>query len=570
MPARPRRPRPRQRATRFLPHFLPVDPTLHWANPPGGRDGRDSTPTFARTPGRYTGPMPNVVHLHGSERSPDDSDGYPEAWFLPDATNIPSSFATVGSKYDQFRRGSPLGGLWSRGNAVFRYPNNQRATALWFHDHSLGLTRTNVYAGLAGFYLIRGGPDDRVVGTLPGPAPMPGDPPGVRYHEIALMIQDRSFNSDGSLFYPDSREFFDGLPGPYIPIPDSDMPPIWNSEFFGDSITVNGRTWPFLQVEQRRYRFRILNATNSRFLMLQNDGGLPFWVIGTDGGFLPAPVQLNRMLVAPAERYDVIMDFTNVKVGSTVTLTNVGPDEPFGGGEPGVDFTPADPATTGQLLQFRVVPRSGPDHSTPPDQLRLPAIDPTGATTNTRQVSISELDSAVIPGVGPLRSLLGTLNPDASGAPHRWHEDPTERPAVGSTEVWEIHNFTEDAHPTHIHVTQFQVVSRQPMSGGPARPPESWETGFKDMVVALPGEITRVKARFRTGGLFVWHCHILEHEDNEMMRPMRVGQRPSRPRSKPPSPGPPGGREASSRRAVDTNPDAEYAADSNSTLSNQS
>jgi bilirubin oxidase len=509
-----------QRTGRFLPHPLPIDQTLHWANPPGGAAGRDTTPTFTATPGAYRGPVPTVVHLHGSERSPDDSDGYPEAWFLPDAANVPSGFARVGSLYDTFRRSSPLGGAWSRGNAVFRYPNQQRATTLWFHDHALGLTRVNVYAGLEGFYVLRGGPSDQVSGTLPGPAPMPGDRPGTAYHELALMIQDRSFNADGSLFYPDSREFFDGFAGPFIP--DSDMPPIWNSEFFGDSMAVNGRTWPFLQVEQRRYRFRLLNACNSRFLMLENDRNLPFWVIGTDGGFLPRPVQLSRLLVAPAERFDVIVDFTNVPRGSTVTLVNVGPDEPFGGGEPGVDFTPADPKTTGQVLQFRVVARSGADHSTPPDRLGLPPLDPLGGETSTRQVSVSEFDSAVLPGVGPLRSQLGGLKADGTADPRRWHEDPTERPAAGSTEVWEIHNFTEDAHPIHIHVTQFQVVSRQPMAGGPARPPERWESGFKDMVIAYPGEIARVRARFHEAGLFVWHCHILEHEDNEMMRPMRV------------------------------------------------
>jgi spore coat protein A, manganese oxidase len=504
----------------FLPHILPVDPTLHWANPPGGPNGVDTTPTFTKTPGRYTGPIPNVVHLHGSERSAQESDGYPDAWFLPRANNIPGGFATRGSLYDAFRASSAQGGLWSPGNAVFQYPNNQRATMLWFHDHSLGMTRTNVYAGLAGFYALRGGPDDQVQGVLPGPAPQRGDAAGVAYHEIGLMIQDRSFNSDGSLFYPDSREFFDGFPGPYIP--DSDIPPIWNSEFFGDVMTVNGKTWPFLDTEQRRYRFRIVNACNSRFLILRLSNGMPFFQIGSDGGFLPSPLQVTQLLVEPSARMDVIVDFTNVPVGSTVRLINVGPDEPFGGGQPGVDFTPADPNTTGQVMQFKIVARQGADNSTPPAQLKLPAITNLGAPSVTRQLSLNEVDSAVLDGVGPLRSMIGTVNPDGTGMPLRWHDPVNLTPRTGATEQWEIFDFTEDAHPVHIHVTQFQVINRQ-VIGGAVRGPDAGENGFKDVVIAYPGEITRVRPKFPTGGLFVVHCHILEHEDNEFMRPMKIG-----------------------------------------------
>jgi len=503
---------------RFLPPLLPVDPTLHWANPPGGTAGRDSMPMFESTPGRYTGPVPMVVHLHGSERSPQESDGYPEAWFLPNANNIPSGYAAVGSFYDRFRQSSSLGGAWTRGSAVFEYPNEQPATTLWYHDHVLGMTRTNIHAGLAGFYLLRG--DERVNGRLPGPAPQIGDPSGVRYHEIALMIQDRSFNADGSLFYPDSRAFFDGFTGPYVP--DSDIPPIWNAEVFGDAMLVNGRTWPFLAVEQRRYRFRIVNACGSRFLILRNDRNLPFWQIGADGGFLPSPVRLDRLLLGPAERADVIVDFSRVATGSTVTLLNVGPDEPFGGGEPGVDFEPANPDTTGQVMQFRVVARVGSEDSTAPQSLGLPAPPAAASSARTRQVSLNELDSAVLPDVGPLVGLLGTVNADGSPQPRRWHDPVTERPRVGTTEIWELHNHTEDAHPIHIHVTQFRIRNRQSMETGEVRGPEPWEAGRKDTVIAFPGEITRLSAPFAQGGLFVWHCHIVEHEDNEMMRPLRV------------------------------------------------
>src|SRR4030095_3796229 len=181
------------------------------------------------------------------------------------------------------------------------------------------------------------------------------------YYEIPLAIQDRSFSEDGSLFYPDSREFFDGYAGPFIP--ETDVPPIWNPEFFGNTMVVNGRTWPFLEVEQRRYRFRCLNGCNSRFLILQfSDPRVRVWQIGADGGFLPAPVDINdvnngMLLMAPAERADVIVDFTNAPGGARIILRTLGPDEPFGGGVPGDDFAPSDPNTTGQVMQFRVVAR---------------------------------------------------------------------------------------------------------------------------------------------------------------------------------------------------------------------
>ena len=158
---------------RFRPHLLAVDPTLHWANPPGGREGRDGSGHFEDVPGPYQGPVPMVVHVHGAETT-QESDGYAEAWYLPDASNIPSGHARVGSYFNRFRKSSPLGGRWSRGEAVFQYPNDQRATTLWYHDHTLGMTRLNVYAGPAGFYIVRGGPSGEIEGVLPGPAPARG------------------------------------------------------------------------------------------------------------------------------------------------------------------------------------------------------------------------------------------------------------------------------------------------------------------------------------------------------------------------------------------------------------
>jgi spore coat protein A, manganese oxidase len=294
---------------KFLPHLFAVDQTLHWANPPGGLSGRDSRPSFSTTPDPYTGPVPIVTHLHGTVGVGEESDGYPEAWYLPSDSNIPAGYSREGSWYEQFKgeAAEKFGVAWQPGTATFQYPNDQRATALWYHDHTLGMTRLNVYAGPAGFYLLRGGPDDQVLDSrrgapamLPGPAPALGDAPGVKYYEIPLAIQDRSFNDDGSLFYPDSRSFFDEYGGPYVPY--TDLSPVWNPEFFGNTMAVNGRTWPFLEVEQRRYRFRVLNGCNSRFLLLKFDSGPSFWQIGTEGGFLPTPVEMNQLLMAPAER----------------------------------------------------------------------------------------------------------------------------------------------------------------------------------------------------------------------------------------------------------------------------
>jgi FtsP/CotA-like multicopper oxidase with cupredoxin domain len=541
----------------YLPHLLPVDPTLHWANPPGGVAGRDSRPDFGSTPGPYTGPVPIVTHLHGAVGVGDESDGYAEAWYLPPAANIPAGYATEGTWYNFFaaKAASKFAVNWGPGFATFQYPNDQRESTLWYHDHALGMTRLNVYAGPAGFFLVRGGPEgdkailDSRTGTtavLPSPAPSEGDqfPPNKTYYEIPIAVQDRSFNDDGSLFYPDTRAFFEDVPpgGPYIP--DTDISPIWNPEFFGNTIMVNGNTWPFQRVEQRRYRLRFLNGCQSRFLILDFNQvpGIEVWQIGNEGGFLAAPVNLtatngNRLLMGLAERADMIVDFTNVPVGQHI-LANVGPDEPFGGGVPGVDFPVADPDTTGQIMQFRVVPAVAPDPTTPPMFLQLPAITPLPQETVTRHLALLERASAFFD--APAEALLGTVAGDPNLAPGVWMErewaDPeTENPAVGTTEVWELYNASADAHPIHIHEVAFEVVNRQDIfinedtrevqvvPGSVPTPRESWEAGLKDSVVAYPGQVTRLRLRFTNPGQFVWHCHIVEHEDNEMMRPYRIG-----------------------------------------------
>ncbi len=522
----------------FLPHLLPVDQTLHWANPPGGVVGRDTRPSFAKTPGPYKGPVPFVTHVHGMGGVDDWSDGYAEAWYLPAAGNIPAGFAIVGAWYDFFKAKSGL--AWTPGTATFKYPNSQRPSTAWYHDHTLGLTRLNVYAGLAGFYIIRSAaPADNptVAGSapavLPGPAPQLGDAPGTTYYEIPLAIQDRSFDASGGLFYPNSRAFFDGFVGPYIP--STDVSPIWNPEFFGNHMVVNGKTWPFLNVEPRRYRFRLLNGCQSRFLILSfSDPDVQLWQIGNEGGFLRAPAPLKEILMSPAERADIIVDFSQVKFGKKVTMINRGPDAPFAGG----GFRPADPQTTGLVMQFNVnVPLAGAaDPSTPPAKLIMPAAPPIPGGGVTRTVALLQHTAAPPAPPIPVEVRLAAFDPavglPAGLAPLKWGDPVTENPDPGASETWEIYNFTVDAHPIHIHELLFEVVNRQRLdkkTGLPIhapRPPEPWENGYKDTVIAYPGEVTRVRMTFPiAGGQFVWHCHIVEHEDNEMMRPYRIGPR---------------------------------------------
>ena len=377
----------------FLPHVLPVDPTLHWANPPGGTEGRDMRPTFETTPGPYTGPVPIVTHVHGSASVGDESDGYAEAWYLPDANDIPEGYATEGTWYDFFadKAASKFGVAWGPGFATFQYPNSQRASTIWYHDHALGMTRLNVYAGPAGFFLIRGGPEgdgavlDSRSGTtavLPGPAPKPNDrfPSTKTYYEIPIAIQDRLFNTNGSLFYPDMWTFFDGITGPYIP--ETDVSPIWNPEFFGNTIMVNGNTWPFQTVERRRYRFRFLNGCQSR-------------VPNSTSATSPAPrcgricneeESFPRRAGEPArgERQPAAdgsggagrrrsSTSRTCPWASTSSGTSVRTNRSVAY-SPAWTSSPRTPASTGRVLQFRVVPAVAPDPSTPPRFLVLPAI----------------------------------------------------------------------------------------------------------------------------------------------------------------------------------------------------
>ena len=448
-------------------HLLPVDRTVHGAEP--------DQPSV-RT----------VVHLHGGRVKP-EYDGYPEAWFTRD-------FENVGPKFT---------------NKVYQYPNCQRPTTLWYHDHAIGITRLNVYSGLAGFYIIRDKNEERL--NLPSGK-----------HEIPLLIQDRSFYPNGELFYP-SQPGQEPPPAPQ-PSPDPTIPnPSVVPEFFGNTILVNGKVWPFLEVEPRKYRFRILNGSNARFYRIALSSGEDFIQIGSDGGLFEHPVTLTNIIIAPAERADVIIDFSK-NAGQNIILTNDAP-APFPDGTP-----PSQDLS--QIIQFRVRKRNiEPDKSTIPARLScLEHLDSEDATIVRRNALIESTDE-----FGRLKLLLNNKE---------WDQLPlTETPKNGQIEIWELFNTTPDTHPIHLHLVMFQILNRSPFTGdpngpdlsiGPPQLPDPNEVGWKDTVRSNPGEVTRIIARFGPfTGIYPWHCHILEHEDHEMMRPYEVLANPSFNLSKP-------------------------------------
>ncbi len=416
-------------------HFLPIDHTLC---------GADASVPDVRT----------VTHVHGA-RVPPESDGNPDEWFTRDHS------------------------------ATYRYPNDQEAATLWYHDHAMGLERLNHYAGLFGMFLVR----DEIEAALE----LPSGP-----FELPLVICDRLFDEAGQLIYPDS-----GFP---------EAP--WVSEVYGDVMLVNGKLFPFLEVEPRSYRLRVVNASNARFLYLALTNGHSFQQIGTDQGLLAAPVELEKLTLGPAERADLILDFSAL-AGANVVLKS----QAF------------------ELMQFRVKAGAPAKKTILPRQLReLPRLSASTAK-KTRLLTINEYQD--LPVVGKPTC---SPRPDG-GSPRmlmllnaaRWHEPVTEKVTLGEIEIWGFLNLTEDSHPIHLHLVRFQILDRQQFDvddyllrgkvtllGKPV-PASPDEAGWKDTVRADPGLLTRIIIRFEGYvGRYVWHCHLLEHAANEMMRPFEV------------------------------------------------
>ena len=520
-----------------LPHLLPVDTSLHWAYSLHGYMGNSIA----------TDGVPVVPHLHGGHTE-SDSDGNPEYFWSPTVNGQ----TVYGPRFVK---------------SLYHYDNDQEAATLWYHDHALGITRLNVYAGLAGFYIVR---DSRDTGLPTNPLNLPAYP-----YESALVVQDRMFDSDGQLFFP----AFPGDPmwADFITdegLKDEDVPqPSVLAEFFGDHILVNGQIWPKMQVEPRHYRLRLLNGSDSRFYVFHLrqadvDGvtptgtDIPFYQIGTDDGLLTTPVSLTQLIMGPGERADIVVDFTG-RTGRFI-LENTGPDEPFRGlyadgtnsdGEGGV-LPPANLTTTGLILAFDVDLALDPlvaDNFDSNMTLRVDGgFTVAGDVVRTRKLALFEGKDPF----GRLEPMLGVAEPTkdfSGGIVNRslaWFEPITEFPTLNDVEIWEIYNATEDAHPIHIHLVSFEVLNRESFTafsthvptphhdgtvgiggslsnivlGGDVRQPLDNELGPKDTVHVFPGELTRVKAKFDRPGRYVWHCHILSHEDHEMMRPYNVVQ----------------------------------------------
>jgi spore coat protein A len=530
---------------------------------------RHILPVDTSIPGAELGPNRVVAHLHGGF-VPWPSDGGPFHWIAADGRRGPSVVDWLPDT-----SGNLTNDTW--------YPNDQSARLMWYHDHAVGITRLNAYAGIASAYVLRDDAENALIAS--GAIPV---------REIPLVIQDKIFDVNGSLWYPSEydTDFFDLFPGDPVPSPST------GAEFWGDTMLVNGTVYPYAEIEPRRYRLRILNACNTRFVRLRlvyakgpdfpdstepnvNALGPAFQQIGTEGGFLPAPVILDgsnqglTLTLAPAERADVIVDFGKTAPGDTLLLYNDAP-VPFPGGTPLADFYPgnnrlASPPQPGYgpntqtLLQFRVGPRNGPPEGKPV-KLRLPdlypaLLAPVGVTTPPPGVRVRDLTlNEAIDNYGRLMQLLGTNVPTGPRAFGRAYEsEPTERPAVDDIEVWRIFNLSADAHPIHFHLVNVQILSRQAFStrryqgvptfvGAPV-PPDPNELGWKETVRMNPGECTTVLMRFKlppnpvingqsvevpfsprlqeeygiNGHEYVWHCHILEHEEHDMMRPLIVG-----------------------------------------------
>jgi len=531
-------------------HLLPVDPNLHWCYSLPGYQGY----TIAANG------VPTITHLHGGH-SDFQFDGNPEFFYSPGS-------AIVGPQWAK----AP-GGFTTK----FRYDNDVQAGNLWYHDHALGITRLNVYAGLAGFYFVR---DDFDTGKPGNPLTLPAWP-----YEKAYAIQDRMFRDTGELFYPSvpGDPFYDGfIKDEGAILPPELFPagayydangflvgggPTALAEFFGDHMVVNGVLWPREKVEPRHYRLHLLNGTDSRFMLLEMrvvDAGvtdpaggavIPFDVVGSDQGIAQAAAKgVTQLLFEPGSRYDVVVDFSDPALaGKRVIMTNLLGDAPYGGELPEPEDLFPD-SQTDRIMAFDVVLPKG----AVVDNYNADAIAAAGRwsgnpnpVTRTRKVALFEGTDEF----GRLQPLLGVAEPTVDAAGNTvngaiaWHSPVTENPNVGDTEIWEIYNATGDAHPIHLHLVNFEILGRQGYwanevpkdvqqhngtygqaiellnveAVGDVMPPSAAERAPKDMVTALPGQVTRIKATFDKPGRYVWHCHILSHEDHEMMRVLHVG-----------------------------------------------
>lgn len=396
-------------------------------------------------------PVPTVVHLHGGHVAP-EHDGWPLDLVLP-----------VGDTSSWTGHHGMTGAL-AAGERDHRYPMDQRAATLWYHDHRMDFTGPAVYRGLAGFHLVRDEVEDALA--------LPRDE-----REIPLMICDRSFDADGAFAYPALDRGMRSLPG---------VEAGWMEGVLGDVVLVNGAPWPVHDVDAARHRLRILNASGARRyrLALQVPGGpdLPMTQIGSDGGLLAAPIIHDAIDVASAERFDVVVDFAGLPVGTEVTMTNL-----LGTGR------------TRDVMRFRVV-RAARDDSSVPDHL-------------------AEVERLVVPAGAPVLRFDFTRGPthaDWTINGRRFDPDVVEAEApLGEVQVW---RFTSDVHhPVHVHLDPFQVLRRG------ARGPGPFDGGWKDTVDVRPGEIVDVAVRFTDHrGRYVLHCHNLEHEDMAMMATIRT------------------------------------------------
>jgi spore coat protein A len=389
---------------------------------------------------RGTPEVRSVVHLHGG-KTPPESDGYREDWYVPGQSR------------------------------TYYYPNQQDPAQLWYHDHAMGINRLNIYGGLFGLHVIRDEAEQQL--QLPEGK-----------YELPLVLFDRHLGLDGGLRYPVSAD-------PAHP---------WIPEVLGEVPLVNGKIFPYLEVEPRKYRFRVLNASNGRMYRLFLPEGIEAHQIGTDQGLLSSPVPVTRIPLAPAERADLVIDFAPHR-GTEVLFS----DDAF------------------PLMEFRVGASPVSDPSVLPAALRPVPRIAESAAVKTRFLTLDELKKGMSASNGML------LNKT------RWHMPITEKPVLGTTEIWELANLTDDVHPIHLHMVRFQILDRrqfdafQYMSTGKLRyrdspaPPDPGEMGWKDTVRVSGQTVTRIIVPFDGyPGRYVWHCHNLEHEDNEMMRPYEV------------------------------------------------